>query len=52
MNRDSDLLGLAKRNDFLDNEEVKKLVLAAGLSNNERLQESIRKAVLGKSIQQ
>ena len=52
MNRRSDLLGLAKRNDVLDNEEVRKLVLAAGLSNNERLQESVRKAVLNKSIQQ
>jgi len=52
VNRRSDLLGLAKRNDVLDNEEVRKLVLAAGLSNNERLQESVRKAVLNKSIQQ
>ena len=52
MNRDSDLLGLAKRNGVLDEEEIRKLVLAAGLSNNDRIQKSARKAVLNKSIQQ
>ncbi|MFB6145708.1 MAG: ATP-binding protein, partial [Candidatus Nanohaloarchaea archaeon] len=46
------LLELAKRNGVLDDSEVRKLVLAAGLSNNEHLQDSARKAVLNKSVQQ
>jgi len=46
------LLELAKKNSVLDDPEVRKLVLAAGLSSNKRLQESVRKAVLNKSIEQ
>lgn len=45
------LLDLAKRNDVLDNPEVRKLVLAAGLSGNESVRSSAAKAVLGKSVQ-
>jgi len=45
------LLDLAKRNDALDNPEVRKLVLAAGLSGNESVRSSAAKAVLGKSVQ-
>jgi hypothetical protein len=46
-----DLLDLAKRNDVLGDESVRKLVLAAGLSDNRSLQGSAAKAVLGKSVQ-
>ena len=45
------LLDLAKRSDVLDDPEVRKLVLAAGLSDNRSLQGSAAKAVLGKSVQ-
>jgi len=44
------LLEVVKQSDILDDEEVQKLVLAAGLSGNEHLQESASKAVLGKSV--
>jgi DNA-binding MarR family transcriptional regulator len=43
---------LARNGDLLDDEEVQKLVLAAGLSSNEHLQDTASKVVLGKSIQQ
>ncbi|WP_336327584.1 ATP-binding protein [Halovenus sp. HT40] len=53
MSRDGrNLLDLAKRSDVLDDEKVHKLVSAAGLSGNERIQSSAAKAVLAKSIQQ
>ncbi|SDX66037.1 ATP-binding protein [Halobellus clavatus] len=53
MNRDGKgLLDLAKRSDILNNEEVQKLVLASGLSSNEHLQDTVSKAVLGKSVGQ
>lgn len=45
------LIDLAKQNDLLSEEEVRKLVLAAGLSSSEHLQSSARKAVLGKAVQ-
>ncbi|RMB12931.1 ATP-binding protein [Haloplanus aerogenes] len=45
------LLSVAKRNDLLDDPEVRKLVLAAGISNNQLLRETASKAVLGKSVQ-
>jgi len=45
------LLEAAKQNDVLDDEEIQKLVLAAGLSGNQYLQDSVGKAVLGKSVQ-
>jgi shikimate kinase len=45
------LLSVAKRNDLLDDPEVRKLVLAAGLSSSDHLQETASKAVLGKSVQ-
>jgi len=45
------LLDLAARNAVLGDESVRKLVLAAGLSGNEHLQSSAKKAVLGKSVQ-
>jgi shikimate kinase len=44
------LLEAAKRNDILDDEEVQKLVLAAGLSSNDHLEDSVSKAILGKSV--
>lgn len=43
---------MAKQNDLLDNPEVRKLVLTAGLSGGESLQSSARKAVLGKAVRQ
>ena len=43
---------MAKRSDVLDNPEVRKLVLAAGLSGNESVRSFAAKAVLGKSVQQ
>jgi DNA-binding MarR family transcriptional regulator len=46
-----DLLSFARQNDVLDESEVRKLVLAAGLSRSEHLQESAGKAVLGKFLQ-
>ena len=45
------LLDAAKQNDVLDDEEIQKLVLAAGLSSNQHLQDSVEKAVLGRSVQ-
>jgi hypothetical protein len=51
MDRDSGLLELAKRNDVLSDEEVRKLVLAASLSGSDSLQFSARRAVLGRSVQ-
>ena len=36
---------------MLSDEEVRKLVLAAGLSGSDRVQSSIRKAVLGKAVE-
>ncbi|MFB6144868.1 MAG: ATP-binding protein, partial [Candidatus Nanohaloarchaea archaeon] len=51
MNRDTrSLLDLAKQSDVLTDESVRKLVLAAELSDNELLQDSAGKAVLGKSV--
>ena len=47
----NNLLNLAKQNDVLDNPEVRKLVLAAGLCGSESLQNSARKAILGRSVQ-
>ncbi|WP_353634412.1 ATP-binding protein [Halobacterium sp. NMX12-1] len=52
MDRDSGLLELAKKNGVLDNPELRQIVLAAGLSSNKRLQESAKKMVLSRSIQQ
>ena len=46
------LIDLAERNDLLSDEEVRKLVLAAGISGSEHLQSSARKAVLGRAVQQ
>jgi hypothetical protein len=46
------LLDLAKRSNILDDENVRKLVLAAGLSDNRSLRGSAAKAVLGRSVQQ
>jgi hypothetical protein len=45
------LLQIVQRSELLDDEEVQKLVLAAGLSGNDHLQGSASKAVLGKSVQ-
>jgi len=45
------LLDLAKGSGVLDDEEIQKLVLAAGLSDNRSLQCSAAKAVVGKSVQ-
>jgi DNA-binding MarR family transcriptional regulator len=53
VNRDrKGLLDLAKRSDILNDEEVQKLVLASGLSSNEHLQDTVSKAVLGRSVEQ
>jgi hypothetical protein len=49
--RSNDLLRVARENGILDDEEVRRLVLAAGLSGNQRLEESVRRAVLGRSVQ-
>jgi len=46
----TNLLDLAKRGNVLDDEKVRKLVLAAGLSSNESLQDTAEKAILGKSV--
>jgi len=46
------ILEAAKQNDVLEDEKLRKLVLAAGLSSNEHLQDSASKAVLTKSVQQ
>jgi len=45
------LIDFAERNDLLSDEEVRKLVLAAGLSGSERVQNSVTKAVLGKAVE-
>ena len=45
------LLDLARQNDVLDDAEVRRLVLAAGVSDSKRLQEVASRAVLGKSVQ-
>lgn len=50
MNRES-LLEFAKQHDVLDEPEVRRLVAAAGLSQNEALQEVAAKAVLGRALQ-
>ena len=42
---------MAKGNDVLNNPEVRKLVLAAGLSGNESIRSSAAKVVLGKSVE-
>ena len=53
MSRDPEkLLRLADQSGILDDEEVQKLVLASGVSNNEHLQDTASKAVLGKSVEQ
>jgi hypothetical protein len=49
--KSEELLDFAKRNGVLDDPEVRRLVLAAGVSSNESLQKAASKAVLGKSIQ-
>jgi hypothetical protein len=46
------LLRLAEHSGILDSEEVQKLVLASGVSNNEHLQDTASKAVLGRSVEQ
>ena len=48
---DERLVDFAKRSGVLDDPEVRKLVLAAGLSQSEFLQDSISKAVVGRSLQ-
>jgi len=45
------LLSIAKRNSLLNDPEIRKLVLAAGVSDNQHLQKTASKAVLGKSVQ-
>jgi DNA helicase HerA-like ATPase len=45
------LAELAERNDLLDDPGIRRLLLAAGLSSSERLENAASKAVLGKSIQ-
>jgi len=45
------LLNYAKQNGILDDPEIQKLVLASRFSNNEHLQKSAGKAVLGQSLQ-
>jgi len=45
------VLDIARRYDILEDNEVRRLILAAKFSNNERLQGSASKAVLRKSIQ-
>lgn len=45
------LLDAAKRFDLLEEREIRKLVLAAGMSNSNHLQRSVSKAVLSESIQ-
>ena len=45
------LIDFAERNGLLSDEEVRKLVLAAGLSGSGRVQNSVRKAVLGKAVE-
>jgi DNA-binding PadR family transcriptional regulator len=45
-----DLLNLARQSDVLDNEVIRRMILAAGLSGNERIQDSARKVLLGKSV--
>ena len=53
MNHDPEkLLRLADQQGILDKEKVQKLILASGISSNEHLQDSVSKAVVGKSIQQ
>jgi len=42
---------LVQQDGILDDPEIQKLVLAAGLSGNEHLQDSASKAMLGKSVQ-
>jgi len=49
---DLDLFELAKQNDVLDEESVRRLVLAAGLSGNGVLQDCAVRAVLGRSVEQ
>lgn len=51
MDQGFNFLEVARRNDILDDPEVQKLVLAAGLSRNNSLQESISKAVVSRSVQ-
>jgi DNA-binding MarR family transcriptional regulator len=45
------LLDLAQQSDILDDKEVRKLVLAAGISDNQGLQRSVAKAIISKSVQ-
>jgi len=47
----NNLLEVAKRNGVLAEPDVRKLVLAAGLSSNKYLQNSALKAVLGRSVE-
>ena len=49
--RAEDLAAIAERNDLLSDQDIRKLVLAAGLSSSRRLQNVASKAVLGKSVQ-
>ena len=52
MSRDPErLLRLADQHGSIDDEEIQKLVLAAGLSSSEYLQDTASKTILGKSVQ-
>jgi len=45
------LFELARRSNILDDTEVQKLLIAAAISQNNHLHESVREAVIGRSIQ-